>query len=150
MSVNYDQLAESYKRYRKPDPRIAARILFHIDDTQKILNVGAGNGSYEPEDCKIFAIEPSYEMILLRKNSKAALIQGLAENRPFKDDIFDISMAILTLHHWSDVASGLKEMLRVTKNRIILFTWIGYGNDFWLEKYNMYLDFAYWDLPRGY
>ena len=26
-------------------------------------------------------------------------------------------------------------MLRVSKNKIVLFTWVGYGNNFWLEDY---------------
>jgi len=30
---------------------------------------------------------------------------------------------------------GLSEILRVSKNKIVLFTWIGYGSDFWLEDY---------------
>lgn len=135
MSVDYDKLAEQYQRYRKPDTRIAERIQFHLQGAQCILNVGAGLGSYEPENCKVVAIEPSYEMISQRINSKTILIQGLAEELPFKDTVFDCSMGILTIHHWSDIVLGLQEMLRVTKNRIVLFTWIGYGNDFWLEDY---------------
>lgn len=135
MSVNYDKLAESYRSYRKPDPRIAERILFHIDDSRRILNVGAGIGSYEPEDREIVAVEPSHEMISQRKCSKAISIQGAAEYLPFKDNTFDISMAILTMHHWADLPSGLKEMVRVSTDKIILFTWIGYGNEFWLENY---------------
>lgn len=63
------------------------------------------------------------------------LIQGAAEKLPFKNNTFDCSMGILTMHHWTDIAAGLKEMLRVTKNKIVLFTWIGYGNNFWLEEY---------------
>ncbi|THB80221.1 MAG: methyltransferase domain-containing protein [Desulfobacteraceae bacterium] len=59
----------------------------------------------------------------------------LAESLPFRDNVFDISMGILTIHHWSDITSGLKEMVRVSRNKIILFTWIGYGNNFWLENY---------------
>jgi hypothetical protein len=34
-------------------------------------------------------------------------------------------MGILTMHHWTDIAAGLKKMLRVTKNKIVLFTRIG-------------------------
>jgi SAM-dependent methyltransferase len=135
MTVNYDQLAEQYRKFRIPDPRIAERIQVHINGAERILNVGAGIGAYEPEGCDIVAIEPSYEMIAQRKGSKAALIQGVAERLPFRDKVFDISMGILTLHHWSDIASGLEEMARVSRNKIVLFTWIGYGNDFWLEDY---------------
>ncbi len=135
MNVNYNQLAESYRKYRKPDPRIAERILFHIEGAKQILNVGAGIGSYEPNGPDIVALEPSYGMILQRNNSQVNLIQGIAEQIPFKNNIFDVSMGILTIHHWSDITLGLKEMARVTKNKIILLTWIGYGNDFWLENY---------------
>lgn len=135
MSVEYDQVAEAYQRYRKPDPRIAERIQFHTEGAQKVLNIGAGTGSYEPEDCDMVAVEPSSEMISQRKNAKVELVRGVAEDLPFKDNAFDISMGILTIHHWADIESGLKEMVRVTRNRIILYTWIGYGKDFWLENY---------------
>ena len=135
MSVNYDLLAKQYRNHRKPDPRIAARIRFYTEGARRILNVGSGIGSYEPEDCDIVAVEPSNEMNARRKNSKATLLQGVAEYLPFKDNIFDMSLAILTMHHWSDIGSGLKEMARVSKYRLLLFTWIGYGNEFWLENY---------------
>lgn len=135
MPVNYDQLAEQYKVYRKPDPRIAERIQFHVQEAKRVLNVGAGLGSYEPENCDVVALEPSHQMIVRRKKSKAKLIQGVAEDLPFADDAFDVSMAILTMHHWSDIVSGLREMLRVSKNKIVLFTWVGYGSNFWLEDY---------------
>ena len=135
MRVDYDKLTEQYRNYRKPDPKIAARINSHVQGAQRVLNIGAGMGSYEPEDCKVVAIEPSYEMIAKRKRAKAILIQGSAEGLPFRDNGFDVSMAILTIHHWSDVALGLQEMLRVSKDKIVLFTWIGYGSHFWLEEY---------------
>lgn len=134
-SVDYDQLAEQYRNYRKPDPRIAASIQAHIHSRQRILNVGAGMGAYEPPDCEVVAVEPSYEMMAQRKTSRAALVQGIAEYLPFADQTFDVSMGILTMHHWSDVDLGLREMQRVTQDKIILFTWVGYGNDFWLEDY---------------
>jgi SAM-dependent methyltransferase len=135
MIVDYDQSAKQYKSYRKSDPRIAERIRFHLQGAQRILNVGAGMGSYEPENCEVVAIEPSPEMISKRINSKSTLIEGFAENLPFNDNHFDCSMAILTLHHWSDIVLGLKEMIRVTKDKIVLLTWIGYENNFWLVNY---------------
>lgn len=135
MSVDYDQLAEQYRAYRKPDSRIAERIQFHALGAKRVLNVGAGLGAYEPENCNVVAVEPSHQMIVRRKKSKAKLMQAVAEHLPFGDNAFDVSMAILTIHHWSDIVSGLKEMRRVSKNKIVLLTWIGYGSDFWLEDY---------------
>jgi len=135
MSLDYDQFAKHYRTYRNPDSRIAAQIQFHIQSARRVLNVGAGMGSYEPENCEVVAIEPSHEMIAKRKNSKAKLIQGFAEYLPFSDNDFNVSMGILTMHHWSDIALGLQEMLRVSKDKIVLLTWIGYGENFWLEEY---------------
>ncbi len=135
MPVDYDQLAKQYRTYRNPDPKLAKRIHLHIQDARRVLNVGAGMGSYEPEDCEVVAMEPSHKMIAGRKSSKATLIQGYAEDLPFGDNVFDASMGILTMHHWSDIASGLQEMIRVSKDKIVLLTWIGYGEEFWLVDY---------------
>jgi len=99
------------------------------------LNVGAGTGSYEPVNCRVVAVEPSEKMIALRRVSTAKVIRGSAENLPFDDDTFDASMALLTIHHWPDIRQGLREMLRVTRGKVIVFTWIGYGKNFWLEEY---------------
>lgn len=121
--------------YRKPDPRIAASIWGHLADARRVLNVGAGIGSYEPGECEVFAVEPSEEMIYLRSKSSTTVIRGKAEHLPFHDREFDASMAVLTIHHWADMQKGLSEMLRVTVDRIVLLTWVGYGNDFWLEDY---------------
>jgi SAM-dependent methyltransferase len=135
MAVNYEELAEQYNRFRTPDPRIASAIWAHLGDAENVLNVGAGIGSYEPVNCRVVAVEPSEKMIALRPISGAKVIRGSAENLPFYDDTFDASLALLTIHHWSDIRMGLNEMLRVTRGNIILLTWIGYGMDFWVEEY---------------
>lgn len=67
MSVDYDQLTYQYERYRKPDPRIAERIHFHLRGARQVLNVGAGMGSYEPNGCEVVAVEPVRGMISGRK-----------------------------------------------------------------------------------
>ena len=135
MTVNYDELAEQYSRYRKPDARIASAIWTHLEGAELVVNVGAGLGSYEPENCEVLAVEPSEQMITLRQTSTSKVVRGSAESLPFDDGVFDASMALLTVHHWSDIRQGLKEMLRVTNGKVVLFTWIGYGGNFWLEDY---------------
>ncbi|MCK4710947.1 MAG: class I SAM-dependent methyltransferase, partial [Gammaproteobacteria bacterium] len=124
MKVNYDQLSEPYRNFRTPDKRIAAAIFKHTKDAKNVINVGAGTGAYEPTHCKATAIEPSLKMIAKRQKSGTKLIQGFAENLPFNDNTFDVAMGILTIHHWTDIAKGLNEMLRVAKQRVILLTWI--------------------------
>ncbi|MDO8271151.1 MAG: class I SAM-dependent methyltransferase [Gammaproteobacteria bacterium] len=135
MNINYDTLAADYVNYRVPDYRIDAAIRIHIPRGAKILNVGAGQGSYEPDNADVTAIEPSIEMIAKRASTKATAIQGFAESLPFDDNSFDVSLAILTIHHWQDIQKGLSELRRVTRGKIIILTWNGEYGDFWLPEY---------------
>jgi ubiquinone/menaquinone biosynthesis C-methylase UbiE len=135
MTSRYDTIGINYSDLRKPDQRIAAVISAALDGAETVLNVGAGTGSYEPADRSVTAIEPSAEMISQRPASAAPVVQGVAEALPFDDDTFDASMAILTIHHWTDQAKGLAEMRRVTRGQIVLLTYDPTFRDFWLFDY---------------
>lgn len=135
MDKAYDIIGVNYSDLRKPDARIALMIGRALGTARSVLNVGAGAGSYEPTDREVTAIEPSAEMIRQRGASAAPAIQGHAENLPFDDNSFDVSMAILTVHHWTDKEQGLKEMRRVTRGRIVLLTCDPSYRDIWLADY---------------
>ena len=122
MSALYDTIGVNYADLRQPDPRIAKTIEEALGTAKVILNVGAGTGSYEPADRQLIAVEPSFEMIRKRSSTAARVVQASADELPFKNDYFDASMAILTVHHWPDKEAGLREMRRVTKGRIALLT----------------------------
>jgi SAM-dependent methyltransferase len=49
-------------------------------------------------------------------------IDAVAESLPFPDGSFDAAMAVLSDHHWDDHDCGLAELRRVTRGRIVLFT----------------------------
>ena len=66
MTTAYDRIGMTYSATRRPDPRIAARILDALGDAVSVLNVGAGAGSYEPRDRNVVAVEPSEVMIRQR------------------------------------------------------------------------------------
>ncbi len=135
MRAAYDTIGVNYSDLRKPDPRIASAIQSALGPARTVLNVGAGAGSYEPADRHLTAIEPSMEMIRQRRVSAATVIQGQAEDLPFEDNSFDASMAVLTIHHWSDKAKGLAEMRRVTRGKIVLLTYDPAYRGFWLTDY---------------
>jgi SAM-dependent methyltransferase len=135
MSVLYDTIGVDYSALRRPDPRIAAAIHAHLDGAASVLNVGAGAGSYEPGHLKVTAVEPSAAMIRQRPPGEAVVVQAAAEDLPFADKSFDASMAILTMHHWSDVRQGLREMRRVTRGKIIILTFDPLASNFWLLDY---------------
>ena len=135
MAARYDLIGVDYSRLRKPDPRIAAAIERALGEARTVLNVGAGAGSYEPAGREVTALEPSIEMIRQRRAAAAAIVQGRAEHLPFADGAFDASMAILTIHHWSDRAGGLREMRRVTKGPVVILTYDPAFRGFWLADY---------------
>lgn len=134
MRAAYDTIGINYSDLRKPDSRIAIAIERALGFARTVLNVGAGAGSYEPADRQVTAIEPSVEMIRQRGPSAAPVIQGHAEDLPFADKSFDASMAILTVHHWTNKEKGLKEMRRVTRGPVVVLTFDP-SYRFWLTDY---------------
>lgn len=135
MSLNYDTIGINYADLRKPDPRIGAMIHAALGPAHTVLNVGAGAGSYEPVDRVVTAVEPSLEMIKQRRADAALVIQGRAEELPFADGSFDASMAVLTVHHWSDQGQGLRELRRVTRGPVVILTYDPAFRGFWLGDY---------------
>ncbi|MEM7662450.1 MAG: class I SAM-dependent methyltransferase [Pseudomonadota bacterium] len=135
MTTLYDTIGIGYAARRKPDARIAHAINLALGPAESVLNVGAGTGSYEPEGRHVTALEPSAEMIAQRPKNGAKAIQGAAEDLPFEDRSFDAAMAILTIHHWSDIKAGLNEMRRVSRDRVVILTFDPEGPYFWLKDY---------------
>ena len=119
-SPEYDRIGVGYGCHRQPDPRLAAAIHGAIGPGGKVLNVGAGTGSYEPLERSVVALEPSG--VMLAQHLGQRRVQGTAEHLPFADTTFDVAMAILTVHHWEDLHCGLEELRRVAKRQVI-FTW---------------------------
>jgi hypothetical protein len=134
--VAYDIIGSGYAHWRRPDRRIAAGIREALGASQRVLNIGAGAGSYEPADREVVAVEPSRAMIDQRPDAMAPCVQARAEDLPFPNDSFDATMAILTVHHWDRLAAGLAEMNRVGVSRRVVLTWDQrvFEHEFWLLR----------------
>src|SRR5262249_43538084 len=78
--------------------------------------------------------EPSATMIAQRGAGTAPAIRAAAEALPFGDDSFDVAMASLTLHHWSDVERGVAEMQRVAPRQVVFFFEPTIADVFWLAR----------------
>ena len=87
-----------------------------------MVNVGAGPGSYEPTDREVIPIEPSATMAAHRPPHLPRAVIARAEDLPLEDDSVDAAMAIITVHHWSDLRRGIAEMRRVARERIVVLT----------------------------
>lgn len=131
----YDRLGIGYSLRRRADPRIAAQILEALADASTVVNIGAGSGSYEPQDRSVMAVEPSMVMIDQRPGGAAPVVRARAEALPFADDSFDCALAVLTIHHWSDLALGLSELRRVSRRRVVVLTVDPSVRRFWLLDY---------------
>jgi SAM-dependent methyltransferase len=131
----YDEIGAGYSRLRREEPRIAVQILDALGDAVDVVNVGAGSGSYEPRDRWVVAVEPSRVMIGQRPTGSAPAVVATAEALPFRDEAFGAGLAVLTIHHWSDVERGLTELRRTSRDRIVLLTIDPSVRGFWLMDY---------------
>ncbi len=130
----YDTIGATYTSTRRTDPRIAAQIWAALGNAQTVLNVGAGTGSYEPADRRVFAVEPSALMRTQRAPDAAPCLGATAEHLPFAAESFDAAMAIATVHHWRDPIGGLLEMRRVASRVVVLAFDLGGLSRFWLTR----------------
>ena len=123
-AFDYDKYGQLYSSHRQTEPEIAKYIHNALGDAKTVINIGAGTGSYEPDDRYVIAVEPSYTMREQRLlKSKNPAILATAESLPFDDGSFDAATAFLTIHHWPDIDKGLKEIRRVTRGQIIIMTY---------------------------
>lgn len=133
--MRYDSIGRGYTATRRADPRIARAIHRALGDARSVVNIGAGAGAYEPPDT-IVAIEPSRVMIGHRPVGSSPAVQAMAEALPLSDDVAEAALAVLTIHHWDDLAAGLAELRRVARHRIVIFTWRPERlATFWLNDY---------------
>ena len=131
----YESIGVGYAAARRPDPRIHQLIVDALGNAQSVLNVGAGAGYYEPSDRRVIAVEPSPAMISQRNTGAGPAVQGVAEALPFGDSAFNVALATFTLHHWTEISLGLREMCRVANDQVVLLFEPKESHKFWLVEY---------------
>ncbi|WP_037910994.1 class I SAM-dependent methyltransferase [Actinacidiphila yeochonensis] len=132
-SATYDRIGVGYHGVRRPDPRLHALIGRALAGARTVVNVGAGTGSYEPEDAEVTAVDPS--RVMLDQHPGRLKVRATAGELPFSDGAFDAAMAVMTVHHWPDPRAGLAELRRVARRQAV-FTWDpAHRPRLWLEEY---------------
>jgi len=134
--ADYGAIGASYSDYRRPDARIAAVIEQALAGVRTVLNVGAGAGSYETQAFETTAVEPSASMRAQRPAHLSPAIDAVAEALPFPDRSFDAAMTTFSVHQWSELKAGLREMRRVSRGPVLVLTCDpDLVRDFWLYEY---------------
>jgi len=90
---------------------------------QRALDVGCGPGMLTEElvarlgEAAVTAIDPSPSFVAATRERfpEADVRSGAAEQLPFADDAFDVTLAQLVVHFMADPVAGLSEMARVTR-----------------------------------
>jgi len=134
-AARYQTIGRGYARSRRTDPRIARHLHAALGEARRVVNVGAGTGSYEPHDREVVALEPSSVMIGQRSADAAPVVQGVAEHLPFPTGAFDAALAVLTVHHWHDRAAGLAELQRVAPRQVLLVFEPAFTATLWMLEY---------------
>lgn len=134
MNTIYDRIGINYSGTRQADPRISAQISSKLKGAKRIINIGAGTGSYEPDDMDLVAVEPSSEMIAQRSSKAHPVVKGFAEKLPFEKNSFSHAMTVLSMHHWENKDQAFREINRVVSERFVAVTWNPEAEPFWLTR----------------
>jgi ubiquinone/menaquinone biosynthesis C-methylase UbiE len=146
MNPKYNHIGISYNTTRRADPYLTDRLraLLHPASEKIYLDIGCGTGNYtialSKKGLNFTGVEPSEKMLTEARASYPQInwLSGSAEQIPADDDTFDGAMATLTIHHWTDLNKGIKELYRVCKHqsRIVFFTATpAQMEGYWLNHY---------------
>lgn len=128
--------ARYYASFRQPEPAIEALIARALGTARTVVNIGAGAGSYEPSERDVTPVEPSASMRAQRPAHLARAVDAVAERLPFPDKHFGAAITTFSVHQWTRLEDGLREMRRVTRGPVIILSCDpGLVQRFWLNSY---------------
>jgi ubiquinone/menaquinone biosynthesis C-methylase UbiE len=106
---------------RKGDAEVAVR-LSGMGSGDSVVDVGCGPGVAVRYAARLGAtvtgVDPAPVMLrtarlLAPRSAKVRYVKGAAENLPLSEGSVSVVWSIATVHHWSDIDSGLREVRRV-------------------------------------
>ncbi|MDQ3691546.1 MAG: class I SAM-dependent methyltransferase [Chloroflexota bacterium] len=124
--MSFDVAAEAYDRFMGRYSRLLSPQLADfagVRQGQRAVDVGCGPGALTTElvsrlgAASVTAVDPSAPFVEAAgaRHPGVKVFRASAEELPFADGAFDVSLAQLVVHFMSDPVAGLAEMRRVTR-----------------------------------
>jgi len=131
VAVDYSRHAADYDRVRADettDREFWLRGLAELGglrNGERVLDLGAGTGRFAKLLCptnRVVAIDSSEAMLTVaRPKGPFECVRGDGHRLPFRAHAFDLTMAVMVLHHLGDYASALRDVARVS-HRVVVAT----------------------------
>jgi ubiquinone/menaquinone biosynthesis C-methylase UbiE len=107
---------------RDGDARLAAELV-QLGPADVVVDIGCGPGVAARfaagHAASVTGVDPAPVMLrvarMLTRPSNAHFVDGTAEALPLPDDFATVAWSIATVHHWSDLDTGLQEVRRVLR-----------------------------------
>lgn len=142
----YDRIGADYNATRRPDPHLLDRLyqLLSPNPEGVYLDIGCGTGNYTAcladRGVRLIGVDPSEKMLEKARARSGAVDwrKGHAEQLPLEDASVDGAVGSLTLHHWTDLKAGFRELFRVLRpgSRLVIFTAApAQMRGYWLNHY---------------
>lgn len=87
-----------------------------IKDGDRIIEVGAGTGRFAMHFKGAIGLDPSLGALNIAKGRGVKVVCGIGENLPFKSNVFDCVLFVLTLCFVKNSLAAIKEAKRVLKD----------------------------------
>jgi len=117
----YDETARGYNELHGEEQFQKLKIIadeIKVSKDTKLLDVGCGTGlSAKVFNCNITGIDPAEKLL---EQAPFKTLKAKAESLPFKDNEFDVVIAVTSIHNFDNPEQGLKEIKRVGKDRFAL------------------------------
>lgn len=88
----------------------------HLPRKGQGLEVGVGTGLFAGPLGIRHGVEPSSRMRILARSRNIQVVEGVAEDLPYRDRTFDFSLLVTTICFLDDARRGLREARRVVRS----------------------------------
>ena len=146
MAVKYDRIGDTYDLTRRPDPRIADRLvaLLGAAPGASVLDVACGTGNYtsalSARGLAVVGLDVSRTMLVRAraKHPLLPLVRGDGAALPFADGAFSHAVTTLAIHHMADLPAIFSNIRRVAARggRYLIFSALPEQLEaYWLASY---------------